>query len=196
MFGKKISEAEYNELEQKYLTFECAYNNEHAKCSDLEQQVKELTDQINRLKEAGNVLSEDLVKRAENAENQVKELNVLLEVEKSKNSSSEGNKQLQDSYKQLYEVAKLGLEEEKSKVAELTAKLQSFSGGNRMDNNNQVTQWEYRWEKQGNETLNELGEQGWEACGVSSNNSGSNVLLKRPKQQTKKQTEPEYGYTR
>jgi hypothetical protein len=65
-----------------------------------------------------------------------------------------------------------------------------------MDNNNQVTQWEYRWEKQGNETLNELGEQGWEACGVSSNNSGSNVLLKRPKQQTKKQTEPEYGYTR
>ena len=30
-----------------------------------------------------------------------------------------------------------------------------------MDNNNQVTQWEYRWEKQGNETLNELGEQGW-----------------------------------
>lgn len=36
MFGKKVSEAEYNELEQKYLTFECAYNNEHAKCSDLE----------------------------------------------------------------------------------------------------------------------------------------------------------------
>ncbi|OJF75679.1 MAG: hypothetical protein BKP49_10810 [Treponema sp. CETP13] len=119
MFGKKVSEAEYNELEQKYLTFECAYNNEHAKCSDLEK-----------------------------------------------------------------------------KVLELTEKLQSISGGNRMDNNNQVTQWEYRWEKQGNETLNELGAHGWEACGVSSNNSGSNVLLKRPKQQTKRQTEPEYGYTR
>lgn len=42
MFGKKVSEAEYNELEQKYLTFECAYNNEHAKCSDLEQQERNL----------------------------------------------------------------------------------------------------------------------------------------------------------
>lgn len=196
MFGKKVSEAEYNELEQKYLTFECAYNNEHAKCSDLEQEVKELTDQIKRLKEAGNVLPEDLVKRAENAEIQVKELTVLLEVEKSKNQDSEGNKQLQANYEKMYEIAAQELETEKSKNAELTAKLQSFSGGNRMDNNNQVTQWEYRWEKQGNETLNELGEQGWEACGVSSNNSGSNVLLKRPKQQTKRQTEPEYGYTR
>ena len=195
MFGKKISEAEYNELEQKYLTFECAYNNEHAKCSDLEQQVKELTDQINRLKEAGNVLPEDLVKRAENAENQVKELNVLLEVEKSKNSSSEGNKQLQDSYKQLYEVAKLGLEEEKSKVAELTAKLQSFGGGNRMDNNNQVTQWEYRkftGKSFSEQELNQLGEQGWELAGST---SAGPTIFKRPKvKQTK--TEPEYSYTR
>ena len=130
MFGKKVSEAEYNELEQKYLTFECAYNNEHAKCS--EQQVKELTNQIKRLKEAGNVLPEDLVKRAENAENQVKELTVLLEVEKSKNSSSEADIQMQDSYKQLYKIAQQGLETEKSKNAELTAKLQSFSGGNRI----------------------------------------------------------------
>ena len=38
------------------------------KSSDLEQEVKELTDQVKRLKEAGNVLPEDLVKRAENAE--------------------------------------------------------------------------------------------------------------------------------
>lgn len=192
MFGKKVSEAEYNELEQKYLTFECAYNNEHAKCSDLEQQVKELTDQINRLKEAGNVLPEDLVKRAENAENQVKELTVLLEVEKSKNSSSEADIQMQDSYKQLYKIAQQGLETEKSKNAELTAKLQLFSGGNRMDNGNQVTQWEYKYVNAQEKDLNDAGEKGWEA--LSPTNS-SVILMKRPKvKQTK--TEPEYQYTR
>lgn len=192
MFGKKVSEAEYNELEQKFLTFECAYNNEHAKCSDLEQQVKELTDQINRLKEAGNVLPEDLVKRAENAENQVKELTVLLEVEKSKNSSSEGNKQLQANYEKMYEIAAQELETEKSKNAELTAKLQLFSGGNRMDNGNQVTQWEYKYVNAQEKDLNDAGEKGWEA--LSPTNS-SVILMKRPKvKQTK--TEPEYQYTR
>ena len=192
MFGKKISETEYNELEQKYLTFECAYNNEHAKCSDLEQQVKELTDQINRLREAGNVLPEDLIKRAENAENQVKELNVLLEVEKSKNSSSEDNKQLQANYEKMYEIAAKELETEKTKVAELTAKLQSFSGGNRMDNGNQVTQWEYKYVNAQEKDLNDAGEKGWEA--LSPTNS-SVILMKRPKvKQTK--TEPEYQYTR
>ena len=192
MFGKKVSEAEYNELEEKYLTFECAYNNEHAKCSDLEQQVKELTDQINRLKEAGNVLPEDLVKRAENAENQVKELTVLLEVEKSKNSSSEGNKQLQANYEKMYEIAAQELETEKSKNAELTAKLQLFSGGNRMDNGNQVTQWEYKYVNAQEKDLNDAGEKGWEA--LSPTNS-SVILMKRPKvKQTK--TEPEYQYTR
>ena len=191
MFGKKVSEAEYNELEQKYLTFECAYNNEHAKCSDLEQQVKELTDQIKRLKEAGNVLPEDLVKRAENAENQVKELNELLEAEKNKNSSSEADIQMQDSYKQLYEVAKQGLEIEKSKVAELTAKLQTISGGNRMDNGNQVTQWEYKYVNADLSKLNEIGKDGWEATGNSNTNG---ILVKRPIKQEKK--EPEYGYSR
>ena len=99
------------------------------KSSDLEQEVKELTDQVKRLKEAGNVLPEDLVKRAENAENQVKELTVLLEVEKSKNQASEGNKQLQVNYEKMYEIAAQELETEKTKNAELTAKLQTISGG-------------------------------------------------------------------
>lgn len=202
MFGKKVSQAEYNELEQKYLTFECAYNNEHAKCSDLEQQVKELTDQINRLREAGNVLPEDLIKRAENAENQIKELNILLEVEKSKNSSSEGNKQLQANYEKMYEITAQELEAEKSKTAELTAKLQSFSGGNRMDNNNQVTQWEYKTitkepgisNEKFEDTLNSMGQNGWEASGTFSTERGTGTMVfKRPKQQNK---EPEYGYTR
>lgn len=198
MFGKKVSEAEYNELEQKYLTFECAYNNEHAKCSDLEQEVKELTDQIKRLKEAGNVLPEDLVKRAENAEIQVKELTVLLEVEKSKNQDSEGNKQLQANYEKMYEIAAQELETEKSKNAELTAKLQAFSGGNRMDNN-QVTQWEYKtldtWagDKDIDKKLQQLGENGWEQSGQINSGQGATdkLLFKRPKQSV-----PEYGYTR
>ena len=197
MFGKKVSEAEYNELEQKYLTFECAYNNEHAKCSDLEQEVNKLTEQIKRLKEAGNVLPEDLVKRAETAENQVKELTVLLEVEKSKNQDSEGNKQLQVNYEKMYEIAAQELETEKSKVAELTAKLQSFSGGNRMDK----TEWEYKVIKQNSsddvakneKELQQLGSQNWEVTGVMPQNSSNNnqIILKRPKQ-----TIPEYGYTR
>ena len=198
MFGKKVSEAEYNELEQKYLTFECAYNNEHAKCSDLEQEVKELTDQIKRLKEAGNVLPEDLVKRAENAEIQVKELTVLLEVEKSKNSSSEADIQMQDSYKQLYEIAKQGLETEKSKNAELTAKLQLFNGGNRMDN--QVTQWEYK--RFGpdvflnEEKLNQLGSDGWEMAGTySGNNSQFSTVFKRQKSSTQQKQE-NYSFSR
>ena len=197
MFGKKVSEAEYNELEQKYLTFECAYNNEHAKCSDLEQEVNKLTEQINRLKEAGNVLPEDLVKRAENAENQVKELTVLLEVEKSKNQDSEGNKQFQANYEKMYEIAAQELETEKSKNAELTAKLQAFSGGNRMDK----TEWEYKVIKQNSsddvakneKELQQLGSQNWEVTGVMPQNSSNNnqIILKRPKQPI-----PEYGYSR
>lgn len=198
MFGKKVSEAEYNELEQKYLTFECAYNNEHAKCSDLEQEVKELTDQIKRLKEAGNVLPEDLVKRAETAENQVKELTVLLEVEKSKNQDSEGNKQLQANYEKMYEIAAQELETEKSKNAELTAKLQAFSGGNRMDNN-QVTQWEYKTiktfvgDKDLDSKLMQVGTEGWEQSGqITAHDGGTaNLIFKRPKQSA-----PDYGYTR
>lgn len=200
MFGKKVSEAEYNELEQKYLTFECAYNNEHAKCSDLEQEVKELTEQIKRLREAGNVLPEDLVKRAENAENQVKELTVLLEVEKSKNQDSEGNKQLQANYEKMYEIAAQELETEKTKVAELTAKLQSFSGGNRMDNNNQVTQWEYK--RFGpdvflnEEKLNQLGSDGWEMAGTySGNNSQFSTVFKR-KKSSSQQKQDNYSYSR
>lgn len=200
MFGKKVSEAEYNELEQKYLSFECAYNNEHAKCSDLEQEVKELTDQIKRLKEAGNVLPEDLVKRAEDAESKAKELAELLEAEKSKNQDSEvnmqmlkTNEQLLAGNKQLYESTLRELEAEKTKNAELTAKLQTFSGGKTMADN-QITQWEYK-EMSANriEEINEAGKEGWEATG---NTTGHGILFKRPKQNPQRQQEPDYGYSR
>ena len=209
MFGKKVSEAEYNELEQKYLTFECAYNNEHAKCSDLENQVLELTDQIKKLKEAGNILPEDLVKRAEEAEAKASELAGLLEVEKSKNSDSgaylqllKGSELIQENYKQMYESALRELEDEKTKNAELTARLQTFSGGKTMANNNQVTQWEYKTlhhdlydkDKDFERNLNNLGQNGWEAAGTFSTEMGTGTMVfKRPKQQNK---ESEYSYSR
>ena len=208
MFGKKVSEAEYNELEQKYLTFECAYNNEHAKCSDLEKQVLELTDQIKKLREAGNVLPEDLVKRAEEAEAKASELAGLLEAEKSKNSDSgaylqllKGSEQLQANYKQMYESALRELEDEKTKNAELSARLQSFSGGKTMADN-QVTQWEYKTlhhtlhdeDKDFERNLNNLGQNGWEAAGTFSTEMGTGTMVfKRPKQQNK---ESEYSYSR
>ena len=202
MFGKKVSEAEYNELEQKYLTFECAYNNEHAKCSDLENQVLELTDQIKKLKEAGNVLPEDLVKRAEEAEAKASELAGLLEVEKSKNSDSgaylqllKGSEQLQANYKQTYESALQELEAEKTKNVELTARLQTFSGGKTM-----ATQWDYKVIEQNSsddqlknqKQLQDLGSENWEVTGVIPSNSCniSQVILKRPKQSS-----PDYGYS-
>lgn len=198
MFGKKVSEAEYNELEQKYLTFECAYNNEHAKCSNLEKQVLELTDQIKKLREAGNVLPEDLVKRAEEAEAKASELAGFLEAEKSKNSDSgaylqllKGSEQLQANYKQMYESALRELEDEKTKNAELSARLQSFSGGKTMADN-QVTQWEYKFERDGESKLNELGKEGWEAVGIND----QVTLLKRPKQPVRQQIEPDYSYSR
>ena len=209
MFGKKVSEAEYNELEQKYLTFECAYNNEHAKCSDLEKQVLELTDQIKKLREAGNVLPEDLVKRAEEAEAKASELAGLLEAEKSKNSDSgaylqllKGSEQLQANYKQMYESALRELEAEKTNNAELAARLQTFSGGKTMADNNQVTQWEYKTITKDNsfsnekfeDTLNSMGQNGWEASGTFSTQMGTGTMVfKRPKQQNK---EPEYSYSR
>lgn len=199
MFGKKVSEAEYNELEQKYLTFECAYNNEHAKCSDLEKKVLELTDQIKKLREAGNVLPEDLVKRAEEAEAKASELAGLLEAEKSKNSDSgaylqllKGSEQLQANYKQMYESALRELEDEKTKNAELSARLQSFSGGKTMADN-QMTQWEYKFlplDSSLEANANKLGEQGWEM--VNKPDSG-NVAFKRPKPKTNEQN---YDYSR
>lgn len=198
MFGKKVSEAEYNELEQKYLTFECAYNNEHAKCSDLEKKVLELTDQIKKLREAGNVLPEDLVKRAEKAEAKASELAGLLEAEKSKNSDSgaylqllKGSEQLQANYKQMYESALRELEDKKTKNAELSARLKAFSGGKTMADNNQVTQWEYKYVDTDENTLNQVGEKGWEVIGQP---TGSQLLVKRPKQI--KQQESDYSYSR
>lgn len=65
-----------------------------------------------------------------------------------------------------------------------------------MDNNNQVTQWEYKKETDYNEeNLNKLGEQGWEVAGTFSNGMGPNqVLLKRPKKI--KSVDPEFSYSR
>lgn len=213
MFGKKMSLEEYNEVYEKYQVFEASCKNAELKNEELEKEVLslkkqflELTDQIKKLKKAGNVLPEDLVKRAEEAEIKAKELTVLLEIEKSKNKDSEVNMQMLKSNEQLlagnkllYESALRELEAEKTKNAELTAKLQTFNGGNKMA---ELTQWEYKYVKQdmsNQKELNEAGVKGWEAAGTFSNSGGSNyILLKRPKQKSQpNQSNPyDYGYSR
>lgn len=56
---------------------------------------------------------------------------------------------------------------------------------------NQVTQWEYKYVDTDENTLNQVGEKGWEVIGQP---TGSKLLVKRPKQ-IKKQ-EPNYSYSR
>lgn len=51
------------------------------------------------------------------------------------------NEQLLTGNKLLYESALRELEAEKTKNAELTVKLQTFNGGNKMA---ELTQWEYK----------------------------------------------------
>ena len=56
---------------------------------------------------------------------------------------------------------------------------------------NQVTQWEYKYVDADENTLNQVGEKGWEVIGQP---TGSQLLVKRPKP-IKKQ-EPECSYSR
>ena len=185
MFEKKVSEAVYNELKQKYLTFECAYNNEHQKCSELEKQIMELNDQIKKLQEYGNVAPDELLRRAEAAENQAKGAAELL-------------RRAETAENQAKELLQL-LEIEKNNTAQLTAKLQSNSGGNRRINMADITRWEYKSISNGSCTtalLNELGQEGWEAVGNS-----NGILFKRPLQPSNSQQHQQknneyYGYGR
>ena len=215
MFGKKVSLEEYNEVYEKYQVFEASCKNAELKNEELEKEVLslkkqflELTDQIKKLKKAGNVLPEDLVKRAEEAEIKAKELTVLLEVKKSKNQDSEVNMQMLKSNEQLladnkllYESALRELEVEKTKNVELTAKLQTFNGGNKMA---ELTQWEYKtldtWsgDKEIDKKLQQLGENGWEQSGQINSSQGATdkLLFKRPKQKQNNQTNSyDYGFS-
>lgn len=154
MFGKKFSQADYDELEQKYLTFECAYNNEHARCDDLENKVRELTDRIKTIQEYGNAAPEELAKRAEEAENRSVELLRLLEIEKDRNAGF---------------------------TAKLKA---IGGGNNMADNNQATQwEYKTIGYDLSDEQLNNLGTQGWEAtCSTSLNGYTDKILMKRPKQ--------------
>ena len=181
MFEKKVSEAVYNELKQKYLTFECAYNNEHQKCSELEKQIMELNDQIKKLQEYGNVAPDELLRRAEAAENQAKGAAELL-------------RRAETAENQAKELLQL-LEIEKNNTAQLTAKLQSNSGGNRRINMADITRWEYTVTSSlDTDRLNQLGKEGWEVVGVD-----HGAVLKRPLQPSNSQQQKNneyYGYGR
>ena len=167
MFGKKFSQADYDELEQKCLTFECAYNNEHARCDDLENKVRELTDRIKTIQEYGNAAPEELAKRAEEAENRSVELIRLLEIEKDRNAGF---------------------------TAKLKA---IGGGNNMADNNQATqweykTLDTWSGDKEIETKLGQLGENGWEQSGqiTSGGGSTSKLLFKRPKQTR------DYGYSR
>lgn len=64
----------------------------------------------------------------------------------------------------------------------------------------ELTQWEYKYVSMDEQSLNQAGEQGWEAMDTG-NGSGSKLLMKRPKQ-SRQQKQPyqsdsyDYGYSR
>lgn len=71
-----------------------------------------------------------------------------------------------------------------------------------MADNNQLTQWEYKTitkepgisNEKFEDTLNSMGQNGWEASGTFSTERGTGTMVfKRPKQQNK---EPNYSYSR
>lgn len=194
MFGKKISEADYTEVSEKYLTAEAAYNNEKLKTEELQKTVIALQNQINELKSKGIVEPELLnkYKKLEEANASLvivnNELNAKIEANNNKAAQPE---HLKDEQKILQ--LQNALNAEKSKNAILEEKLKY--GGKKMQD--ELTQWEYKKigsnELNDIENLNKLGEQGWEVASSHSNGNYESAILKRPKQ---KQKEPEYGYSR
>lgn len=193
MFGKKISEADYKEVSERYLTAEAAYNNEKLKTEELQKTVIDLQNQINELKSKGIVEPELL-----NKYKKLEEANALLiKVNNELNAkiTANNNKAVQPEH--LIDDQKIiqlqnALNAEKSKNAILEEKLKY--GGKKMQD--ELTQWEYKTVETKDylkdvETLNKAGEQGWEAVAIQNEYSNSQILMKRPKQK-----QPEYGYSR
>ena len=139
---------------------------------------KRLTNEIKDLK----------AKLASCNNNTAPDTNLTIKVEKLEKELNWANDHAKNLEDALYN--------ERAENAELKEKLNN--GGNRMSN--EVTQWEYKTVnsydtiKKNPENLKKLGEQGWEAIGVSGITGGSSsetLIFKRPKQK-----EENYGYSR
>lgn len=132
---------------------------------------------------------EALYKRLEFLSNSNKELERQL-------SQAEQSGVVTPRFMEEHETLKSLYAAEQAKNAELTATLQNASTGERRMSENNVTQWEYKnirvsEDKDIEQQLNKLGENGWEATGTLSNTSAhGNIILKRPKDSY------DYGYSR
>ena len=206
MFKKKVSLDEYNEVCEKYLVFEASYKNAELKNEELEKEVSSLKKQLLELQENGVIAPDFIKNHNELAEkykmllNSVSQNSNLVETlqneaEKLKIQAEEYREACTKACQQKNELLEQ-LDEERAKNRMLESKINT-TGGNKMADNNQITQWEYKYVSMDEKSLNQAGEQGWEAMDTG-NGGGSKLLMKRPKQKPQPhQSNPyDYGYSR
>ena len=111
MFGNKISESDYNEVSEKYLMAEAAYNNEKLKSEELQKTVIALQNQINEIKNKG-IVEPELIQKY----NTLKTENEKLRIEKEEEHAS-----------------LLALDEELSDKIDEIEKLKKSSSSNSID---------------------------------------------------------------
>lgn len=217
MFGKKVSSAEYEEMSQRYLTYEAAYMNEKSRTDELKNEVLQLKQKLSEISQNGIV-----------APGVIEKCNALAEEnQKLKQNSSTDGEVLNSLKAQLEEALKTAkdaddfsnrllqaLDAERAKTSELTRRLQNMPKGEKTMSED-FTQWEYKtagsnqleegsyggfndWkmDRQAvmNKNLNILGSEGWEVTGTFSGPAGGGCfIMKRPKRQKQ---EPDYGYSR
>ena len=203
MFKKKVSLDEYNEVCEKYLVFEASYKNAELKNEELEKEVLSLKKQLLELQENGVIAPDFIKNHNELAEkykmllNSVSQNSNLVETfqneaEKLKIQAEEYREACTKACQQKNELLEQ-LDEERAKNRMLESKINT-NGGNKMA---ELTQWEYKYVSMDEKSLNQAGEQGWEAMDTG-NGGGSKLLMKRPKQKTQpnQSNTYEYGYSR
>lgn len=198
MFGKKVSSADYEEMSQRYLTYEAAYMNEKSRSDELKNEVLQLKQKLSEIAQNGIVAPGVMEKYNALAEENQKLKQML-------NDSTDGEilnslkAQLEEALKTAKDSGDFSntllqaLDAERAKTSELTRRLQNTQcGGKTMSEN--LTQWEYKQINDAEEEeLNSLGNKGWELSGVVSHNLGCDTyILKRQKQKQNN----DYGYSR
>lgn len=201
MFGKKVSSAEYEELSQKYLTYEAAYMNEKSRADELKNEVLQLKQKLSEISQNG-IVAPGVIEKCNALAEENQKLKQML-------NGSTGGEVLDSLKAQLEEALKTAkdagdfsnrllqaLDAERAKTSELTRRLQNMSKGEKSMSED-LTQWEYKkiddYDDFDEKKLNKLGEEGWEVVNAYQRGYGERAILKRPKQ---KQKETNYGYSR
>lgn len=201
MFGKKVSSADYEEMSQKYLTYEAAYMNEKSRSDELKNEVLQLKQKLSEIAQNGIVAPGVMEKYNALAEENQKLKQML-------NDSTDG--EVLDSLKaQLEEALKTAkdsgdfsntllqaLDAERAKTSELTSRLQNMPKGEKSMSED-LTQWEYKKfridpynEDKSMEELNKLGKEGWEVVSSHVLGNTERTILKRHSNKT------DYGFSR